>query len=107
MRAACRRISSASSAVGSAGGGRLRAASFALTLRAAATPCSDGGGRFAIGLSISMVGRGATGGGVSVSKPPPLANRRATIVVDTAAASSLALRDYYETVHPGGAEPEL
>ncbi len=34
-------------------------------------------------------------------------HRRATIVVDEAAASSLALRDYYETVHPGGAEPEL
>ncbi|WP_108485390.1 glucosamine-6-phosphate deaminase [Oceaniglobus ichthyenteri] len=30
---------------------------------------------------------------------------RATIVVDEAAAARLTLRDYYQTVHPGGAEP--
>jgi glucosamine-6-phosphate deaminase len=31
----------------------------------------------------------------------------ATVVLDDAAASRLAMRDYYETVHPGGAEPSL
>lgn len=31
----------------------------------------------------------------------------ATVVLDDAAASGLRLRDYYETVHPGGAEAEI
>jgi glucosamine-6-phosphate deaminase len=34
-------------------------------------------------------------------------HRDATLVLDPAAASDLTLRDYYETVHPGGAEAPL
>lgn len=34
-------------------------------------------------------------------------HRKATIVLDEAAASRLELRDYYDTVHPGGAETGL
>jgi glucosamine-6-phosphate deaminase len=31
-------------------------------------------------------------------------HRAATVVLDAAAASKLELREYYETVHPGGEE---
>lgn len=34
-------------------------------------------------------------------------HRTATVVLDSAAASRLALREYYETVHPGGEEAVL
>jgi glucosamine-6-phosphate deaminase len=32
-------------------------------------------------------------------------HRSATVILDEAAAADLRLRDYYETVHPGGGEP--
>jgi glucosamine-6-phosphate deaminase len=34
-------------------------------------------------------------------------HRTATVVLDGAAASRLTLREYYETVHPGGEEATL
>jgi glucosamine-6-phosphate deaminase len=34
-------------------------------------------------------------------------HRQATVVLDEEAASNLRLRDYYETVHPAGAEARL
>jgi glucosamine-6-phosphate deaminase len=34
-------------------------------------------------------------------------HRRVTMVLDEAAAEQLTLRDYYETVHPGGAEARI
>jgi glucosamine-6-phosphate deaminase len=34
-------------------------------------------------------------------------HQQTTVVLDEEAASHLQLRDYYETVHPAGAEPRL